>query len=226
MDTASLQSNILIIDDTPDNLRLLSQMLTKCGYKVRAVLSGAYALAAVQAAPPDLILLDIMMPQMDGYEVCRHLKTNEQTQDIPVLFISALDQTENKLKAFTAGGVDYITKPFQTTEVLARVNTHLSLRHLHRQLQAANSELARQLTEIEARNEELQTALNTIKTLSGLIPICAWCGHKIQDDNGQWVKVETYLQAHSTVEFTHGICPDCMQKSIAEVSTLRKARGT
>ena len=148
-------SDILIVDDTPANLRLLSQMLTERGYKVRAVLSGPQALMAAQAAPPDLILLDIRMPEMDGYEVCQRLKTGEQTRDIPVLFISALSETEDKIKAFTAGGVDYITKPFQFEEVLARVQTHLALRNLHRQLQAANAELARQIDELRARNEEL-----------------------------------------------------------------------
>jgi len=117
---------------------------------------------AAQAAPPDLILLDIRMPEMDGYEVCQRLKTGEQTRDIPVLFISALSEMEDKIKAFTVGGVDYITKPFQFEEVLARVETHLALRNLHRQLQAANAELARQIDELRARNEELDAFAHTV----------------------------------------------------------------
>jgi two-component system sensor histidine kinase/response regulator len=162
MSVSPTLSDILIVDDTPANLRLLSQMLTERGYKVRAVLSGPQALMAAQAAPPDLILLDIRMPEMDGYEVCQRLKTGEQTRDIPVLFISALSETEDKIKAFTAGGVDYITKPFQIKEVLARVETHLALRNLHRQLQAANAELARQIDELRARNEELDAFAHTV----------------------------------------------------------------
>ena len=162
MSVSPTLSDILIVDDTPANLRLLSQMLTERGYKVRAVLSGPQALMAAQAAPPDLILLDIRMPEMDGYEVCQRLKTGEQTRDIPVLFISALSETEDKLKAFTVGGVDYITKPFQFEEVLARVETHLALRNLHRQLQAANAELARQIDELRARNEELDAFAHTV----------------------------------------------------------------
>jgi DNA-binding response OmpR family regulator len=225
MNTPFTQSNILIVDDMPANLRLLSQILTEQGYKVRAALNGAHALTAVQADSPDLILLDIRMPEMDGYEVCQRLKADGRTADIPVLFISALDETEDKVKAFAVGGVDYVAKPFRVEEVLARVKTHLALRQLHRQLQAANAELARRLEELEIRNKELQTALSTIKTLSGLVPICAWCGRKIQDDDGQWVKVEVYLQAHSEVEFTHGICPDCKQKSIDQIPTVRQARG-
>lgn len=224
MNTPFTQSNILIVDDTPANLRLLSQILTKGGHKVRAALNGAHALTSVQAVPPDLILLDIRMPEMDGYEVCQRLKADERTANIPVLFISALDETEDKVKGFAAGGVDYITKPFQAEEALARVETHLALHQLHRQLQTANAELARRLEELEIRNKELQTALNTIKTLSGLMPICAWCGRKIQDDNGQWVNVDVYLQAHSEVEVTHGICPECKQKSLDEIPTLPQAK--
>jgi sigma-B regulation protein RsbU (phosphoserine phosphatase) len=133
--------DILIVDDTPNNLRLLSQMLSEQGYGVRAVTSGSRALASVEAAPPDLILLDIKMPGMSGYEVCEHLKANEHTHDIPVIFISSLDATQDKVKAFTAGGVDYVTKPLQLEEVLARVETHLSLRRLQEQLQEANKKL-------------------------------------------------------------------------------------
>jgi PleD family two-component response regulator len=117
---------------------------------------------AAQAAPPDLILLDIMMPDMDGYEACERIKADERTRDIPVLFISALDEMEDKVKAFTAGGVDYITKPFQAEEVLARVQTHLALRDLNRQLQVANAQLERHVAELEARNEELDAFAHTV----------------------------------------------------------------
>ena len=139
------KGNILIVDDTPANLRLLSNMLAEQGYQVRPVPDGPLALAATRAEPPDLILLDIRMPEMDGYEVCEHLKADAQTRDIPIIFISALGETQDKVKAFTAGGVDYVTKPFQVEEVLARVETHLALRKLQRQLQDANKKMAREL---------------------------------------------------------------------------------
>jgi len=132
--TAASTVNILIVDDLPENLRLLSQMLTERDYLARPVLSGAQALTAAQVQPPDLILLDIMMPGMDGFAVCSQFKADPRTRDIPILFISALHDTENKVKAFAAGGVDYITKPFQIEEVIARVRTHLQLRDLQRQL--------------------------------------------------------------------------------------------
>jgi sigma-B regulation protein RsbU (phosphoserine phosphatase) len=141
----STRESILIVDDTPANLRLLSQMLAERGYQVRPVPDGQLALVATRAEPPDLILLDIRMPEMDGYEVCEHLKADDQTRGIPIIFISALDETQDKVKAFTAGGVDYITKPFQIEEVLARVETHLALRKLHKCLQDANRKMAQEL---------------------------------------------------------------------------------
>lgn len=141
-----VKEDILIVDDTTNNLRLLSQMLDEHGYCVRAVTSGERALASVEATPPSLILLDIKMPEMNGFEVCQRLKSNPQTQDIPIIFISALDDVQDKLSAFTVGGVDYITKPFQLEEVLARVETHLALRRLQRQLQDANRKFEQELT--------------------------------------------------------------------------------
>jgi len=143
--SASKKESILIVDDTLANLRLLSQMLAGRGYQVRPVPDGQLALAATRAEPPDLILLDIRMPEMDGYEVCQHLKADAQTSDIPIIFISALDATQDKVRAFTVGGVDYITKPFHVEEVLARVETHLALRKLQKQLQDANRKFEQEL---------------------------------------------------------------------------------
>ena len=133
--------NILLVDDTPANLKLLSSMLSERGYTVRAAVSGRLALQAVRNEPPDLILLDIKMPEMNGYEVCRHLKEDGKLKDIPVVFLSTLTETTDKVKAFVAGGVDYITKPFQLEEVEARVETHLELRRQKRRLQEALDEL-------------------------------------------------------------------------------------
>lgn len=131
---AHIQGNILIVDDTPDNLRLLSRMLTDRGYKVRPAPNGARALATTEKEIPDLILLDVMMPEMNGYEVCQSLKAEEKTRDIPVIFLSALNELEDKMKGFEVGGVDYITKPFQEKEVMLRVETHLKIRNLQQKL--------------------------------------------------------------------------------------------
>lgn len=127
--------NILIVDDTPANLSVLLNMLTQHGYKVRPAINGDIALTAVRNELPDLILLDIRMPGKDGYQVCRELKSDAATRDVPIIFISALDDIDDKVKAFQSGGVDYITKPFQLEEVLARVQTHLMLQEQRRSIQ-------------------------------------------------------------------------------------------
>ncbi|NEP14375.1 MAG: response regulator [Symploca sp. SIO2C1] len=149
------QSNILVVDDTPANLRLLVNMLTDKGYKVRAVPNGKLALSAVSLSLPDLILLDIMMPEMNGYEVCENLKANDLTRDIPVIFISAINEVLDKVKAFGVGGIDYISKPFQLEEVLARVETHLALRELQKSLQSKNNELVNTLEQLQAAQSQL-----------------------------------------------------------------------
>jgi signal transduction histidine kinase len=134
----SQAQTILIVDDTPANLTVLSTMLTQHGYRVRPAINGQLALASVSRQPPDLILLDIKMPEMDGYEVCARLKADEKTRDIPILFISALDDIQDKVKAFQVGGVDYITKPFHVEEVLARVRAHITLQDQRRRIAQLN----------------------------------------------------------------------------------------
>ncbi len=137
--------DILIVDDTPANLRLLTSILADEGYHPRPVPNGPLALQAAAGRQPDLILLDIRMPGMNGYEVGMELKDNPSTSEIPIIFISALGSIEDKVKAFQVGGVDYITKPFHAEEVLARVETHLSLRRLQKQQQEINRKMAREL---------------------------------------------------------------------------------
>jgi putative two-component system response regulator len=141
MKTQSSPSSIMVVDDTPDNLRLLSEMLTDRGYRVRPFPGGEMALRAAAKDPPDLVLLDVDMPSMSGYEVCRTMKADAALADIPVLFISALHDTEAKVSAFEHGAQDYITKPFRFEEVDARVKTHLKLRRLQRELETHNRHL-------------------------------------------------------------------------------------
>ena len=152
--TRNYSGDILIVDDMPNNLRFLSTTLTEQGYKVRSVTEGLMALTVAEAAKPDLILLDIMMPNIDGYEVCQRLKANEQTCDIPVIFLSALDEVLDKVKAFSVGGVDYITKPFQLEEVLARIQTHLSLRAAQKEISQLNTELEQRVRQRTAQLEQ------------------------------------------------------------------------
>lgn len=155
------KADILVIDDTPENLALLSNMLTEQGYKVRSVTKGSTGLRGAQVAPPDLILLDIRMPEMNGYEVCQHLKADDRTREIPVIFISALGEVLDKVKAFSVGGVDYITKPFQVEEVLARIETHLTIRKLQKQLQQQNDRLQQEIKERTLAEEKFVKAFRS-----------------------------------------------------------------
>jgi phosphoserine phosphatase RsbU/P len=148
-------ANVLLIDDTPANLQVLGGMLKEQGCIVRPVPSGKLGIRFAEADPPDIILLDIMMPEMDGYEVCRRLKGIERLKDIPIIFISALHETIDKVKAFSAGGVDYITKPFQFEEVQARLRTHLNIRRLQVELESQN----RRLSELNGALCKSQNAL-------------------------------------------------------------------
>ncbi|MEG4859702.1 EAL domain-containing protein [Microcoleus sp. K1-B1] len=156
------RGNILIVDDLPDNLRLLRDTLSEQGYKVRSATTGAMALRAAQSPSTELILLDIKLPDQDGYEVCRQLKSDERTVDIPIIFLSALNETFNKVQGLAAGGVDYIAKPFQVEEVLARVETHLTIRRLQQSLKKQNLRL---LIEIEER-QRLEESLFAEKELA------------------------------------------------------------
>ena len=183
--------NIMVVDDQPANLKLLEDMLRQQGYRVRSFPRGRLALSAALQHPPDLILLDITMPEMNGYDVCKQLKSDQKLSSIPVIFLSALGDTADKVKAFQSGGVDYVTKPFHFDEVQARVQTHLDLRRLQESLQMHNDHLeelvsfrTRELTEAHARltildhaksdflkliSHEFRTPLNGLLGVSELI---------------------------------------------------------
>lgn len=147
--------DILIVDDTPENIRFLASLLLEQGYNVRKALNGNMALTAVKSLLPDLVLLDITMPEMDGYEVCKRLKQDSQTASVPIIFLSALDNVADKVKAFQSGGVDYITKPFQFEEVLARIQTQLTIQTLQAQLQVQNEQLRQALSDLQKTQVEL-----------------------------------------------------------------------
>jgi diguanylate cyclase (GGDEF)-like protein len=171
-------ANILIVDDVEDNLEILGDLLTFDGYIVKSAKSGEVALKQVQESRPDLILLDVLMPGMDGYEVCTRLKEDESTQDIPVVFVSSMTDIDSKVQGFKVGGVDYINKPYQPAEILVRVNTHITMLRLRRDLEERNAELERlantdYLTKLynrrrffHAAEEEFEKALRGEKTLS------------------------------------------------------------
>jgi PleD family two-component response regulator len=166
----NLVGDLLIVDDLVDNLRVLSNTLTNHGYRVRCVRNGPMALMGAKASPPDVILLDIRMPDMDGYEVCRQLKDDPKTCDIPIIFLSALDEVEDKAKAFRVGGADYVTKPFQVEEVLVRVNNQITIQKLRHQVEEQMRRLEEltgvaTMPHLEANNPIYNDALAAIATI-------------------------------------------------------------
>ncbi len=165
---SNLNVDILIVDDTPNNLRVLSSLLLEEGYKVRKAINGAMALRSALAEPPDLILLDIRMPDLNGYEVCAQLKAEPKTKEIPIIFLSALDDEKDKVTAFEVGGVDYVTKPLQLQEVLVRVKTHLTLQQQQQQLKEQNWRLQQEVKARAAAELALQKANRELQRLAHL----------------------------------------------------------
>jgi two-component system, sensor histidine kinase and response regulator len=179
--------DILVVDDTLEQLRLLSMILEAQGYKVRKAINGEAALQAVEAVPPDLILLDVMMPDMQGYEVCSILKDSPETRNIPVIFVSALDDIYDKILGFNVGAVDYITKPYQIQEVVLRVRTHLNLRKLQNKLQLEIGERKAAQEALEELNQELENKVNQ-RTM------------ELQISNMHLLKLQAELRKSLTVE--------------------------
>lgn len=178
---------LLIVDDNAQNLQVLGNLVEKAGYEAAVAMNGKEALKFLKKDSPELILLDVMMPEMDGFETCERLKANSATREIPVIFLTARADTDDIVRGLQMGAVDYVTKPFRSAELLARVKTHI----------------------------ELKRARDEIKTLRGMLPMCANC-KKIRDDTGYWKEVETYIEAHSEAAISHGLCPICMKELYPE----------
>lgn len=186
-------SRIATVDDESSTHKILKFILGKKGYKVSEYTDGEAALEDFKNDPPDLILLDVNMPGKDGFTICEELKTWKKTRDVPVIFLTAENKQDCILKGFKAGGVDYITKPYDKAELVARVETHL----------------------------ELKRSREEIQTLRGFIPICANC-KKIRDDEGLWEAIEHYISSRSEAVFSHGICPDCSVELYPEIYGNKK----
>jgi two-component system, cell cycle response regulator len=187
-------TTILVVDDAPENIKLLSRIFSKDGYDIQVANNGAQAVEIAQSLLPDIILLDINMPAMDGFAACSRLKEDERTRDIPVIFISALDAIEDKAKAFRVGGVDYILKPFEYEEVQARVETHLALRQLRVQLELANQALAARVEELTNSRELLAQREMRLSAFVSALPNLSF----ILDEQGRYLEVianETSLLA-------------------------------
>ena len=187
-------TTILVVDDAPENIQLLSRIFSKCGYQIQVADNGAQAVEIAQSTLPDIILLDINMPVLDGFEACAQLKKDERTCEIPVIFISALDNIDDKAKAFQVGAVDYILKPFEYEEVQARVETHLALRHLRVQLEQANQALAERVEELTNSRELLAQRERRLSAFVNALPNLSF----VLDEQGRYLEVianETSLLA-------------------------------
>jgi DNA-binding response OmpR family regulator len=207
--TGAPEGRVLVVDDDPANVSLLAAVLRRAGFETEEATSGGEALGAAAVRPPDLVLLDVVMPGLDGFATCRRLKALPGCGDVPVVFVTAMGEIDAKVEAFEAGGVDHVAKPFDAREVVARVHAHVSLRRLRQTLAAERAALAERNAELQRVVAELESALAHVDTLRGLLPICAHC-KRIRDDQGYWHRVEAYVSDHSRAQFTHGICPHCL----------------
>ncbi|NJN66334.1 MAG: response regulator [Chloroflexaceae bacterium] len=190
------EASILVVDDNRDDLWVLESILTEERYQVQSALNGASALAAVRATRFDIVLLDITMPDMDGYDVGRQLKADPHTHDIPIIFISALDEVRDKVKAFAIGGVDYISKPFQPEEVLARVTTHLAVHHMRQRLAAQNTSLQREVAERQRVEAELHQHREQLEALvAARTADLRTANEQLQREIGERIRAEAALRA-------------------------------
>lgn len=206
--------NILIVDDISQNIQVLGSILPRDSFDISYATDGRQALEMVASEAYDLILLDIMMPGMDGFEVCRRIQQMPEKKEIPIIFLTARSQKQDIVQGLDTGAVDYVTKPFNAAELRARVKTHL-------QLKKARERIEEQKNNLEALNQELQDALEKIKTLEGIIPICCVCKN-IRNDKGYWEQIEAYMAQHSNAQFSHGICPDCCEKLYPDINMDKK----
>lgn len=195
-------SLIMIAEDSHTNLDILYDAL-KDTFEIAVAMDGNSALNVIEDIIPDLILLDIEMPGIDGYEVCRIIKSKEKTKNIPVIFITAHSSFNYEAKGLELGAADFITKPFNVDLVKARIKNHILTKKL--------------LDEKEKLIKELKEAISNVKTLKSLLPICSHC-KKIRDDQGYWSQVEIYISKNSGSQFSHGICPDCLREFYPDIA--------
>ncbi|MEC4895766.1 MAG: EAL domain-containing protein [Oscillatoria sp. PMC 1051.18] len=232
--TDTFNGKILIVDDLPDNLRLLANALQERGYEVQCAINGELALLGAVADPPELILLDLKMPEMDGFEVCRRLKANQETSEIPVIFISALEETFDKVEAFAVGGVDYITKPFQVEEVIARIEHQLTIIRAKAEIIRLNSELEQRVeqrtAELRQAYVELQASEERFRLMANAAPVLLW----MTDTEGNcnflnqgWLDFTgRSLTQELDDGWVEGIHPDDAQKCSTQFRAAFEARET
>lgn len=226
----SENATILVVDDTEQNVRLLAHVLKKEGYEILAAFSGKDALELVEKKKPEIILLDVMMPDMNGFEVCRALKKKASTRDIPVIFLSALSEIDSKVKGFKAGGVDYITKPFQREEVLARIDLHVRLTRLQNQLEEkieALQEREERLNELNRQKDDLMRVVshdirNPVTGIIGVAQLLKESHDSLSEDD----QVTMFQTIEDSGRKIQKMVNDLLQKDVAEkgIGRLKKEK--
>ena len=242
-DKQEKSANILIVEDSPTQAIQLQSLLEENGYKVSVAVNGADALSYLDEYIPDLVISDIVMPEMDGYELCRKIKEDDDLMGIPVLLLTRLTEPEDIIKGLDSGADNFVTKPYDPKLLLSQLEYILVNRTMRTSpriemgmevffagrkyfinsdrmqmldlLFSTYQNNLQQKRELERTNKELKDALDTINILHGILPICANC-KKIRDDKGAWSQIEAYIGKHSDVQFSHGICPECAKKLYPE----------
>lgn len=231
--------HILVVEDSFTQAVRLQSLLEHNGYRVTTATDGSEALSLLERQHPTLVISDIVMPGMDGYELCRRIKSEPQTTDIPVILVTQLSEPEDILKGLECGADNFITKPYEENFLLSRIQYILINRRLRTKvctdmglevffanrrhfitsdriqildlLFSTYESALQKARELERANKKLQEALETIKTLQGILPICSGC-KKIRDESGEWHSLERYIGERSEAKFSHGLCPDCAKK--------------
>jgi len=219
------QMKILLVDDADNMLLLLSEYLEGFGFSQILTASSANEAFALLTADPkvpvsdvvDIILMDINMAGIDGIEACRRIKNDMGCDDVPIIMVTGEVDLEHLNRAFNAGAMDYVTKPFHTFELHVRVKSALKLKQAMDAQKRVNAQL-------EEKNLALTEAIDNIKVLQGLLPICASCKN-IRNDSGSWKQMEEYISEHSEAQFSHGICPECQQKHYPQIYKRLQEKG-
>ncbi len=234
---------ILIAEDSPTQALKLQEFLEKNDFDVIVAKNGKKAVDLIQKEKPLILISDVIMPEMSGYELCAWVRNTEEFKDMPIILLTSLSDPENIIKGLEAGADNFVTKPYSEKFLLARIHyitSNLEFRGISETemgieiyfsgkkhhitssrmqildlLFSAFENAVEKNKELQQTNKELQEALDTVKTLKGLVPICANC-KKIRNDDGYWEQVESYVMNHTDAEFSHGICPDCMKKLYPE----------
>lgn len=209
------QFKVLVVDDDNDILFLSTSILSRAGYEVLEATTGKECLATVRVHHPDLVLLDVMLPDMTGIDVCRQIKNDKGLQDTFVILTSGIQtSSERQAEGLNIGADGYIARPISNKELLARVQAGERIKRAEDALKEKEREQRKLVS-------QLTDALAEIKTLKGFIPICASC-KKIRDDDGYWNQLEAYISKHTDAVFSHGLCPDCAEQYRAEMRKLSK----